>query len=541
LRATAAVPLSFVTMEAVMAHRAALRRSMAGAVLGTLALTVAACSGSSSPAHTGARSSTSGSGAASGGSFVVADTSSVQKLDPQVATNFLDLQALGLIYQPLVTLNADLQVVPDLATSWTFSNGNKTLTFQLRQGVTFDDGSPFTSAAVKASLERAMAPSTGAAAASYISTVSAISTPDPHTVVLTLKHPDFSILDGLTTTNLAILSPKAIKGGTVTSHPDGTGPFKFVNWSPDNSFTVARNPHYWGGAPAIRQVVFRTIPNEQSIASALQAGTVQMGLLTQPQVVKELSGSGLQVDRELDLNYRALMLQDRKGPLANVDARLAIQCAINRTQVLENAALGQGKVVGPVPLGPHASSAGSRGCPSPSVAKAKGYLAKAGMPHGFSFTAMMSQDLDGTSQAQAVTVQSDLAKVGIHMAIQNVAQNDYIQRWLKGDFQAAFAENGANPDPYIMYGRYFAPGANLAVPAGYSSPALASLLTQADESASASARAALDNQISGYLQRNAVWIWLFDSYDYTVLARTVHGYTPMPNEQLTGLARATMS
>jgi peptide/nickel transport system substrate-binding protein len=153
----------------------------------------------------------------------------------------------------------------------------------------------------------------------------------------------------------------------------------------------------------------------------------------------------------------------------------------------------------------------------------------------------MSQDLDGTSQAQAVTVQSDLAKVGIHMTIQNLAQNDYIQRWLKGDFQAAFAENGANPDPYTMYGRYFAPGANLAPAAGYSSPALQSLLTRADQSASPSARASLDNQISSYLQRNAVWIWLFDSYDYTVLGRSVHGYVPLPNEQLTGLAHATTS
>ena len=71
------------------------------------------------------------------------------------------------------------------------------------------------------------------------------------------------------------------------------------------------------------------------------------------------------------------------------------------------------------------------------------------------------------------------------MTIDNLGENDYIQRWLKGQFQAAFAENGANPDPYIMYGRYFGPGANLGVPSGYSSPALASLLTNADQNPSA--------------------------------------------------------
>ncbi len=158
--------------------------------------------------------------------------------------------------------------------------------------------------------------------------------------MLQLTHPDFSILYGLTTTNLSILPARAIAAGTIAGQPDGTGPFRFVSWSPGTSLTLAKNPDYWGGAPSISKIVFRTIPDEQSIASALQAGTAQMGLLTQPQVVRTLSGTSLQVAKELDLNYRALMLQDRTGPLANADARLAIQCALNRTDILANAALG---------------------------------------------------------------------------------------------------------------------------------------------------------------------------------------------------------
>jgi peptide/nickel transport system substrate-binding protein len=195
--------------------------------------------------------------------------------------------------------------------------------------------------------------------------------------------------------------------------------------------------------------------------------------------------------------------------------------------------------VGPVPLGPYALSATAGPCGTQNLTQAKHYLAAAGMASGFSFTAITADALDATSNAQAVTAQADLAKVGIHMTIDNLGENDYIQRWLKGQFQAAFAENGANPDPYIMYGRYFGPGANLAVPSGYSSPALASLLTNADQNPSASARAQLYAQISTYLTDNAVWIWLFDSYDYTVLASNVHGYKPLPNEQLSALATTT--
>ena len=367
------------------------RRGAPAAALVALSIGLAACSSSgSTPAN-----SSSGTSSAP---FVIANTSSVQKLDPQIATNFLDLQALGLVYQPLVTLNSSLQVVPDLASSWTFSSDSKSVTFTLRSGVKFDDGSTLTSADVKASLERVLNPKTGAAAASNIATVASISTPTPQTVVLQLTHPDFSILYGLTTTNLSILPAKAIAAGTIASQPDGTGPFKFVSWSPGTSMTLASNASYWGGAPSIKQVIFRTIPDEQSIASALQAGTVQMGLLTQPQVVKTLGGN-LQVDKELDLNYRALMLQDRTGPLANASARLAIQCALNRTDILANAALGQGEVVGPVPLGPYAPSATAGTCGTQNLTQAAHYLAAAGMSKGFSFTAITSDALDATSEA----------------------------------------------------------------------------------------------------------------------------------------------
>src|ERR1700722_11195214 len=100
------------------------RRRAPAAALVALSIGLAACSSSgSTPAN-------SGSGTSSA-PFVIANTSSVQKLDPQIATNFLDLQALGLVYQPLVTLNASLQVVPDLAASWTFSSDSKSVTVTL--------------------------------------------------------------------------------------------------------------------------------------------------------------------------------------------------------------------------------------------------------------------------------------------------------------------------------------------------------------------------------------------------------------------------
>ncbi len=135
------------------------------------------------------------------------------------------------------------------------------------------------------------------------------------------------------------------------------------------------NPNYWGGKVTLGSVKIETIPSEQSIASAVEANTVQIGLLTEPQVATHLPSSVMD-QKVLDLTYRALMLQDKTGPLANVDNRLAIACAVNRSEVLQDAVFGAGQVVGPVPLGVFASNPVSAVCPTPNIAMAKSYLQK---------------------------------------------------------------------------------------------------------------------------------------------------------------------
>ncbi len=474
--------------------------------------------------------------------FVIGSVSSVQKIDPDIVTNFLDFEVLGVIYQTLVQENANLQIVPDLATSWAFSNGNKTLTLQLRQNVKFDDGSTMTSADVVASLQRAEAKATADPSASFIGSVTNIAADGANTVVLTMSHPDVSVLEGLATVNMAIMPAAAITAGTIPTAPDGTGPFEYSSWVPDTSFTMSANPNYWGGTVELSKVEIETIPTEQSISAALEAGTIQMGLLSEPTVVSTLPKT-YPVQKVLSLSYRVLQLQDKKGVLSNVNARRAIECATNRKQILQDAVFGLGKIVGPVPLGPYASNPVSAICPTQNLTQAKKYLAAAGLPKGFSFTAITSTDLDSTSSAQAIALQSELAKVGIKMSIQNLASNAYIQDWLDGKFQAAFAENGADPDPYVMYGRYFGKGADLAVPAGYSSKSLQTLLLAGDENSTAAGQTKDWQELSANLTGNAVWDWLFDSYIFAALSPSVHGFTlsPVNTTQLAGLATTTVS
>jgi peptide/nickel transport system substrate-binding protein len=128
------------------------------------------------------------------------------------------------------------------------------------------------------------------------------------------------------------------------------------------------------------------------------------------------------------------------------------------------------------------------------------------------------------------------------MNISNIAGDAYIQDWLKGKFQAAFAWNGADPDPYTMYGRYFGAGANLAVPAGYSSPSLQKLLVNGN-TATGAAKRIYWSQLSNNLTSNAVWIWLFTAFDYAATTSSVHGFqfAPTNTTSLGSLKSTTVS
>jgi peptide/nickel transport system substrate-binding protein len=480
--------------------------------------------------------------AVSGSTFVVGSVSSVLKIDPDTVTNFLDFESLGMIYETLTKYNTNLQVVPGLATSWAFSNGNKTLTLQLRQGVKFDDGSTMTSADVVASLQRAQLAATADPSATYIASVTNIAASGANTVVLTMSHADTSVIQGFTSVNLAILPAAGITAGTIATKPDGTGPFVFSSWVPNTSFTVTANANYWGGAPSLPTVEVETIPSEPSISSALQAGTIQMGLFSQPTVVSTLPKS-FPVQKVMNLSYRALQLHDTSGIFKNANLRRAVACATNRKQIMNAAVYGYGKVVGPIPVGPYASKPVSAICATQNLKQAKKYLKMAGKPKGFTFTAITSTDLDSTSFAQAIAMQSELASVGIKMNIQNLASAAYISDWLAGKFTAAFADNGANLNPYVMYGRYFGAGGTLSAPAGYVSPTTQKLLLSGDETATTAASNKAWNSFSANLTSNAVWIWLFDSYQFAALGSNVKGFTlsPVNTTQLLSLDKTTVS
>ena len=136
-------------------------------------------------------------------------------LDPQKQTAFSSIRLLELIYEPLVRLDAKLDVVPAIAKSWAFSADGKTLTFKLDPAAKFQNGDAVTSADVKASFQRILDEATGAATRANFLSIASIDTPDAGTVVFNLSQPDVPVLAAMASVNAAILPASAIADGSV--------------------------------------------------------------------------------------------------------------------------------------------------------------------------------------------------------------------------------------------------------------------------------------------------------------------------------------
>ena len=507
------------------------RWAVASGVVVALALVIAGCS-----------AGTPGTPATpkTGGNLVVGITTDVLSLDPWKATQFQDVyDVLPNIYGTLTEFDKKLAVVPGLAKSWDTSSDGLTVTFHLRTGVKFQSGADFSSADVVSSLQKIKDPTTAAVGAASLANVASVAAPDAKTVVLTLSSPDASLFAGLANINTSILS-KADTETSIAAEPDGTGPYGYSARTPGQSLTLKANKSYWRGTPGLGSVEFRVIPEQQSIVSAMQAGNIQFAPIDDPVVAKTAQAGGLNIAKTPQLSYHALQLNARHGDLTDLNVRLAIQCAVDRKEVLDTAALGAGSITGPITAPAYLSDPKDQPCPTADLDKAKKYLAASGKSN-VTIDTIVSQGEYSTSVNEAQNLKSQLAKAGITLNLEILDNNTYVARWVAGTFDAAVALNGGSPDPNTMYGRYFTSTGNLNKVAGYATPELDKLFVEGRTTTDVAKRKDIYAQVSKDLTDNAAWVWLFTSYNYTATTKAVAGFTPMANGSLQFLRDTTVT
>lgn len=460
-----------------------------------------------------------------GGNMVVGITVDPDTIFPWKATQFQAFRMLENVYDTLTAFDADLNVVPGLAESWEVSADGLSITFDLRDGVKFADGSDFDSGDVKYSYEAIQDEANAAVARATLGGVVSIDTPDADTVVLNLATADVGLLANLTSINLAIVSSDDNEESLSTA-ANGTGPFVLESRTAGQNVVLARNPNYWGDATPLDTLEFRVLPDEAAIAASMSAGNVQMAVFSDPITARTVSG-GVSVVTTPQLSYHALMLNARNGAMTDVNVRLAISCAIDRQAVLDTALLGEGQVTGPITSPAFASDPNARPCPERDLAKSAEYLAASGNTDGLEIEAIVAQGLYAGAVEIAQAVAAQLAEANITLNLEVLESGTYIDRWIAGDFESAIALNGGRPDPDGMYGRYFPSTGNLNQVAGYSSETMDALFAAGKVESDPVARKQIYADVSKELEDNAVWVWMFSGYTYTAVNDTVTGFVPM--------------
>ena len=234
------------------------------------------------------------------------------------------------IFDGLVRMDANYQLVPVLATEWEFVPPN-TWRFTLRRGVEFHDGQPFTAEAVKYTFDRIARTGGGTPGFSKRGTVVI----DDYTIEVTPQFDNRRLVDQLVHPTNYIIAP----GSSPAEEPIGTGPFRFVSYSRDEEFVVERNPDYWGTPPELDTITFRFLPEPNTRRLALEASEVDMIVDVAREAVADLEAKGFEISTSEVGAYAALYLNisGEKGYtiLQDANVRQAIGYAIDRNALVD--------------------------------------------------------------------------------------------------------------------------------------------------------------------------------------------------------------
>lgn len=361
-------------------------------------------------------------------------------LDPVFAAGRLSQAFLSNIYDSLTSHTAEGALEPSLAVSWESIDPN-TWQFVLRQGVTFHNGEPFNAASVKASIDRIFDPANSSPMIGRIGDISEVEIVDDYTVNIRTNAPDVLLpvrLSELYGSMVPANYTAEVGNDGFAAAPVGTGPFKFVEWIPNERLVLEANPDYWRGAPEVDRIVIYPITEDATRMAALQTGEIDIASNVPPFQIPELESGGLQVETVPSTRFYFLVMRTDMAPFDDVRVRQALNYAIDVPAIIQSVQFGLGDEIATVVI-PQAFGFDSSIEPYPyDPEKARELLAEAGYPDGITigFDAFTGSVVDHTKVAEAVAGQ--LAEVGIQTELAISESGVFSERRLANDTAPLF-------------------------------------------------------------------------------------------------------
>lgn len=384
-----------------------------------LALLVTACSSESS----------SSNGEVEAKDLVVGLTGDPVSLDPHNATDTISSLINYQILDTLVAFNDKMEIVPRLAESWTTSDDGKTWTFKLRQGVTFQDGTPFTAEAVKTNFERMADKSKKLSRRVLVGQfIESIATNGDSEVVFHLNTPQGPFLNNLAVTASGILSPKQIKEDEqgIAKHPIGTGPFTFKEWTPGNQLVLEANPQYWGGKPGVKSVTFKPVPENAARVIMLETGEADVIEKVPASEIERLkSNEEVQIVSRPTNRVLYVGINTTVAPFDQVKVRQALNYAIDRETLVNKLYEGRVKMA-TAAVAAQTFGYSDVGAYPYEPEKAKQLLKEAGVKEGTKFRLILAANVIQDRPA-AEFVQNGLQKLGLDVELKILELGSYLE------------------------------------------------------------------------------------------------------------------
>jgi peptide/nickel transport system substrate-binding protein len=365
-------------------------------------------------------------------------------LDPRVGNDAVSARLHQIIFDTLVNKNEQLDIVPELA-DFTISPDGRVFTFRLRPGVVFHDGRPLTAEDVKYTFESLCAPTFNSPKKGDFALVESIEAPDERTVVFRCRAPNLPMLGSLVAVGIV---PKGTSPEEAAQRPVGTGPFRVVTYRENHDIWLEANPAYFKGAPRLKRLQIRFIPDAMTRELELRKGTVQLAVnadlaYSTNQALGKTPGLKLVQAKGTNIAYLGLNCEDAR--LADVRVRRALALAIDRETIIRTVLRGMARpAAGPLPPEQWAYP---EDLPPPRYdpEEARRLLAEAGYGPGRPLRLELKTSSAELSRQVAAVLQEQLKRVGVELSLRSFEFQTFLQDTIAGNFQMFYLINvGAN-------------------------------------------------------------------------------------------------
>lgn len=470
------------------------------------------------------------------GGTLAADASIGEPLGLDPIKNTIDgdvgMTEYAAIYDVLVRYDpVTRKYVPQLAQSLTANADHTVYTVGLRPNVTFTDGTPLNAAAVKFSAERFQSSDSIQYYFSILPQIASIETPDDLTVVFHLKSADPQFPWMLTQGLGLVVSPTAVqqKGEQAFNlDPVGAGPFMVSKYTPGHELDVVRNPDYWGAKAPLDGIHFTWPTNDKSKVQALGNGDLDLIHLLDPAATQSALGQGFGGNMWLRFGGGTILMNERTGhDTSDVRVRQAIAYAVNPATINTRVYSGKGYASSDLfPSG--ALSSGTHGLPY-QPAKAGSLLQAVKRDSGWDGSISLLVSDDAAAQAQALTVQALLDRVGFQVKLDTAPSisafvNDV---YVNYDFDLAIsADNVTESGPWAQLVQEISGPFN---PNGYQNPEMDAALTQLQAAATPAQTKAATAKMQSIWNQTVPEVWFVVGQDTLLGSQKLRGVVPSSN------------